>query len=226
MSWHVKAQYGWGRQDTEAIDNAKEIYSVLSARGWTKNAVAGILGNMDQESGYNPWRWQGDRVQSTGNSPWTSIGYGLFQFTPAGKYINTAQSLTGYGPNFSNQTGQTTDGIAQLIYMDTTEGYYATSSHPLSFAQYKSSTESGAYLAETWLYNYERPADPSATISERRSAGDYWVSVLSGETPSEPGPDEPGPDEPGPNKPTPTPVKKILLYGGARDMIRRMILHS
>lgn len=34
--------------------NAQYIWSALSSQGWTLNAVAGILGNMQSESAINP----------------------------------------------------------------------------------------------------------------------------------------------------------------------------
>lgn len=34
--------------------NATYIWSALSAQGWTLNAVAGMLGNMQSESSINP----------------------------------------------------------------------------------------------------------------------------------------------------------------------------
>lgn len=34
--------------------NANYIWKVLKLQGWTKNAVAGILGNMQSESSINP----------------------------------------------------------------------------------------------------------------------------------------------------------------------------
>ena len=34
--------------------NANYIWKYLKAQGWTKNAVAGILGNMQSESSINP----------------------------------------------------------------------------------------------------------------------------------------------------------------------------
>ena len=51
--------------------NAKAIYSLLTAAGLSPNAAAGILGNIEQESGGNP---------SAGNYP---ANYGLIQWTPA-----------------------------------------------------------------------------------------------------------------------------------------------
>lgn len=34
--------------------NAQYIWSYLANQGWTKNAVAGVLGNMQSESSINP----------------------------------------------------------------------------------------------------------------------------------------------------------------------------
>ena len=34
--------------------NAIYLYSALSSKGWTLNAIAGILGNMQSESSINP----------------------------------------------------------------------------------------------------------------------------------------------------------------------------
>lgn len=50
--------------------NAKEIYEWLTSHGYSDNAAAGILGNMEQESGGNP--------ESAGSG-----GNGLIGFTPA-----------------------------------------------------------------------------------------------------------------------------------------------
>lgn len=194
MSWHVKATGAYSIDSTEGTENAKMIVDVLTARGWTLNAICGVLGNIQNESGMNPWRWQSDVVRSTSESPWEHIGYGLLQYTPAGKYINTSQSLTGYGPNFSDKAGLSTDGEAQLIYMDEQEGYYSTDSYPLSYAEFKASTQSAGYLAEVWLYNYERPSASEAESSKASRIADAntWYSKLTGYTPS----------------PTPTPTSK------------------
>lgn len=42
--------------------NATYIYNALINDGWTLNAIAGMLGNMQSESAINPGRWQSDRV--------------------------------------------------------------------------------------------------------------------------------------------------------------------
>ena len=196
MPWQAKAIGGYARTSQEALDNAQSIYGVWYSLGWTVNAVSAVLGNVEVESGYNPWRWQNDSIGISTGSPWTHMGYGFFQFTPGGKYIDAdvAKAISGYGPNFSDKTGLTSDGYAQAVYIDGYADYYQTSDYPLTFAQFKASTESPAYLARAWLYNYERPKNPSATVQTRQEAAEYWYQILSGEEP----PPDPGPG-PGPS---------------------------
>lgn len=138
------------------------IWGILGSRGWSLNAVCGVLGNIGAESGYNPWRWQSDNVGASSGSPWTNKGYGLTQFTPASKYIDdaNAQAIPGYGPNFADKAGSQDDGYAQMIYLDEHADYYPTGSYPISYAEYKVSEDTPGELAVTWLYNYERPANP------------------------------------------------------------------
>ena len=68
-------------------DNAQYIADYLISNGWTQNAVAGILGNMEQESTMNPGLWQ-DLIY--GNM---SGGYGLVQWTPATEYTSWADAI-------------------------------------------------------------------------------------------------------------------------------------
>lgn len=63
--------------------NATYIYERLIARGFTKRAACGVLGNIQKECGVNPGVWQ------VLNDP--SYGYGLFQWTSAkNKYLSWA----------------------------------------------------------------------------------------------------------------------------------------
>ena len=181
--WHNKPTGAYAIDSYEAKDNALMTYKVLSELGWSLNAVCGILGNIGAESGYNPWRWQSDDIlESTDTAAMQSAthGYGLLQYTPASKYnLSTlASNISGFGPNYSDKSGSTNDGTAQLIFCNNTEGYYPTEQYPMTFAEYKRSTASAADLAEIWLYNYERPADPSATLQARRNNAAYWYGIL------------------------------------------------
>lgn len=177
--WYAKPTGGYAQDSPEALANMQAMADLLTARGWTLNAVAALAGNIGGEGGYNPWRWQSDSIPSVNDSPWTNRGYGLVQFTPGGKYINAAQSYPGYGPNFSDQSGLATDGQAQVLFVDEQADYYSTSAYPLSYAEFKASTESTDYLTAAWMHNYERPASYD-TLPARQAAAAYWFTVLTG----------------------------------------------
>lgn len=183
--WHAKEKGAYAQESQEAFDNAVMTLNFLSSTaGATVNAVSGLLGNVGIESGYNPWRWQSDIVQGASGKS----GYGLFQFTPASKYIQNAQAqgYKDFNPHYAGHQGKPEDGNAQLEFIVKQADYYATSSYPESFSEFLKSTKSADYLASAWLYNYERPADPHATEQARRAAALYWYSVLNGITPIPP----------------------------------------
>lgn len=188
--WHAKTQGAYSRDSNEAKENAKMIYNQMTAYGWTLSAICGMLGNMSAESGYNPWRWQGDNVQSSTGSPWTNIGYGLVQFTPASKYIDSedAKKDINYSPNFSDKPGNPNDGESQMNYVNSYADYLSTPTYPESYEDYKKSTQIPEYCARVWLYNYERPADPGSTESSREENARYWFDYLQGVEPEPPTP--------------------------------------
>lgn len=187
-TWHAQATGGYTESSVEARDNAQMTYGILHSLGWSLNAICGYLGNVGSESAYNPWRWEGDDIQG----PDGSGGYGLVQWTPASNYIQnaTAQAQLGYNPNYAGHLGNVSDARAQLYFMHVwTAGnqWIATGSYPETWAQFVKSTQSPEYLASAFLYNFERPADPSATEADRRAAARRWYDYLGGITPPTPG---------------------------------------
>lgn len=143
--------------------NARYIYQFLSSRGWTLNAIAGMLGNFQKESTINPGIWQS---LDEGN---TSLGYGLVQWTPATKYLDWCTS-EGLEPSDMDSA------LLRIIYeLENGLQYYPTDDYPETFSQFKTSTKSAYYLGMAFVYNYERPA--SAT-SERGENAQYWYDYL------------------------------------------------
>ena len=196
MAWSV-APYGmFANSSVEANNNARLIQSQLSSYGYSFNAICAVLGNIGHEGGYNPWCWQiqgatpsaSDILASTdtyyiNNS--TGHAYGLFQFDPAGQYVNnaSAKTLVQFGVNFIDIAGNVDDGFAQIYYMNfLSGGYIPTASYPLSFDDFKASTASVAYLTEAWMYNYER----GTWSNQRLVNAEYWYNHLS-PTPPTPG---------------------------------------
>lgn len=188
--FYVKNTGAYARTSTEAIYNAKQIGNILGRRGWSKSAICGVLGNIGYESGYNPFRWQGDQVLNswdTSGITSNAHGYGLFQFTPASTYIyeQAAYTQPGFYPNFLDRPGHDTDGGAQLLFMDAHGGYIPTAMFPISFARYKANHETPEQSAAAWLYNFERPADPAATLAARQQEARYWWDTI--QTPTKQG---------------------------------------
>lgn len=193
MSWHAKATGAYSYTSTEGLENAQMIYNILNARGWSLNAICAVIGNIYGESGLNPWRWNSDNVQAKGSTQ--SIAYGLVQFYPYTKYADNtnAQAITGFGVNYSDQVGSTSDGNAQIIFVDEYGDYISSSSYSLSYSDFKTSSESIDYLVNAWYYNYERAGgSPNET---RFTVANYFYNLWS-ETPPEPSPEpEPEPTE-------------------------------
>lgn len=198
--WHAQLYGAFGRSSNEAFDNAICTYNLLHSLGWTVQAVSAVYGNIEAESGYNPWRWQSDNVLATTDRAIIETsqlhGYGFVQFTPAGKYIYdpAAQANTGYGPNFSDSVGNIFDGDSQLRYIDEYADYdinYGYNYH-ITYQQFKTDTTlSPEYLAKAWLHNYERPGDQSTAVEDyRASIARYWYDILIQYDPSDPIPPE------------------------------------
>lgn len=189
--WHYKNTGGYIRTSNEAVDNALMIYSILYNLGWTLNAVCGVLGNFEAESGLNPWRWQNDIVLASTDSynidVSTAHGYGLPQFTPAGKYAHEplAQVLTGFGVNYSDVVGSGNDGTAQLNFINQYADYQSTGTWPQTYADFKNWSGTPEDAASIWLHNYERPLSYS-TENDRRANARYWFDLLGGYIPPQP----------------------------------------
>ena len=64
--------------------NARYIYSYLSDKGWSKNAICAFLGNIEQESVLNPGAWEEFKIISNDR------GYGLIQWTPPTAFLNSS----------------------------------------------------------------------------------------------------------------------------------------
>ena len=152
MGWHCKNQGGYRANtpvdyypDSDGFENCDQIYYILKAKGWTTNAICGLLTCLAIECEYNPWKWEGsmgyDRMHSLDAAvnddghwgdpdTWPNYyGYGIVQWTPAcanntyygtaNKYINNpnAVNIPGYGPNFKDEPGNPYDGYAQTVFL-------------------------------------------------------------------------------------------------------------
>lgn len=182
MSWTVIEVSGMGGlTQTQMDDNARMVKAHFNT--WTLNAVAGMLGNMVQESGINPGAWQG-AINDTRH------GFGLVQWTPATKVINWCNES---GLAYLNGENQ-----CRRIDYEKANGlqYYKTAAWPLTFQQFTQSADTPENLAAAFLANYERAG--TAALATRQHWARYYYDLLGGSTPTPP--DPPGPEPPAPVK--------------------------
>ncbi len=146
--------------------NAQYILNYLRGKGWTKNAVCGMLGNMQTESTINPGIWQSLKVNNMNG------GFGLVQWTPATKYIDWANSNNLAVANMDSE-------LKRILYeVSNRLQFYSTSKYNMTFSQFTHSTESAYYLACAFLHNYERPANASQDQTRGNQAAN-WYNTLN-----------------------------------------------
>lgn len=146
-------------------NNAQLVWNFFKGYGWTKNAVAALLGNMQGESNINPGLWES---RDEGNM---NCGYGLVQWTPANKVIDW---LEGNGYAINSGFGQ----CARIIYeLENHIQYYATNAFNFSFYDFAHSTQTPEYLAKAFIYNYERPYNYNQP--QRETYARNWYNYIS-----------------------------------------------
>lgn len=161
----------------EMHTNATYIWWYLSQRGWTPNAVAGMLGNMEVESTINPGIWENltDNPETFFDQYGRYPGYGLVQWTPYTKLTNWADSV-GYG-----NTGIDVQ-LERIIWEQTNENgqfYSADTQYAgMTFTDFKESTLSPYELGMIFLTCYERPLDPNQP--SRGENAEYWYEYITG----------------------------------------------
>lgn len=212
MAWQAKPSGAYALGSAEWVDNWDMIKGLLQGQ-WTDEAIAGMGGNLQHESGMNPWRWQSDTVN-------TSMGYGLAQFTPASQYI----ALSGAMPNMSTTSitagASPDDGTRQIQAIDGDElgkwvstcwrSYWSKITYSglweyaqqilnqwgngsrITMSQFKACTDIDA-CTFIWLACYEGPASPNYS-TRQATARDIYVNYMGGVVP--PTPDPPTPDPP------------------------------
>lgn len=151
---------------TEKEKNAWAVWQFLKSKGYNEQAAAGILGNMDQESGIMP------DIDEGGGGP----GYGLVQWTSpvAGEsgraYVQRLLAQAGIGGDYRNITTQ-----LKLLDWHMHNGQYIPSAaYPYSVAEFKALTDIGT-ATMAFEANFEHPA---VTHPERIPLAQYWYDLL------------------------------------------------
>jgi hypothetical protein len=176
----------------EMKPNAQCIYQYLSARGWTLNAIAGLLGNLQVESKMSPAIWESiiEGLNADGTLNKTVInnyysghgrypGFGLVQWTPYSKYTDWCDT---HGLAYDDIDSQ----LQRIDYEAEHKIQWIarpTKGYDLTFEEFMSSTRDASWLAAAFAFCYERPqstnTDPEGLKAERGANGDFWYSYLS-----------------------------------------------
>lgn len=198
--WYAKPSGGYETTSDEAKSNMFEFKDCLQA-DWTIYAIAGALGNIANESAFNPWRWQSDTVNY-------EAGYGLVQFTPAEDYINGYTNYANLSTSEITAGARPEDGACQCdVLRNDSMGKWKDRSdknhwYDLSgFASFSSFKEVDNLYDATmaFLYNYEGNRIVQSEDEERQRA-DFAIryasasscyEILTGEPPTPPIPPVP-----------------------------------
>ena len=190
MAWLVKVGVNAYLTQSQMENNATEFYGYFHSKGFTIESIAGMLGNLQQESNINPG------MKQTASA---SSGWGLIQWTPSS---NLTEYASAHGSDWSNGEIQTQlmwdeiiNGYGGQWIPKPSKGYTYTGKE---FSQLTNvTTACMAYLVERERAGVE--------VAEKRVAyANAWYEYLTGVTP-------PTPPEP-PIPPTPTKRKGMAVW--------------
>lgn len=187
MAWIVKSG---GLSVKEMNNNANIVINYYRARGWHDHSIAGLLGNMQNESSVNP-----GRVEAGGGG-----GFGLVQWTPKTVLIKHASTL-GLSPYTSGNVqleviekeclgtpGSVNEWYSTYAFVEKFFGSGATQDMVgISGSQFiKNNMNWTPYkLAILFMTCYERPSyDPATNHWEKRANdANKWLEYMGGEVP-------------------------------------------
>lgn len=171
----VKAAMGSAAVPAEpaAVDNAAVIWNFLKSKGLNDYAVAGIMGNLEKESGLDPCNLQNsyNKKLNISDADYTAVvdagaypdfvtdkaGYGLVQWT----YWSRKKALLDYAKAAGTSIG---DLNMQLAFMwQELQGYKAVMT-------VLNSAVSVREASDIVLHKYEQPGDQSVAVEEKRAA--------------------------------------------------------
>lgn len=167
LEWISKNGY---LTESEMKNNAELVRNYFLPLGWTLNAIAGMLGNMEKESTINPGIW--GNLDPSGDPDDT--GYGLVQWTP---YTRITTWLSSHGYSEGSGPGECAKLQEEMSDPSIEVTWIETDEYPFTFAEFSRSTQDPGYLAMAFLANYERPADPNQP--DRAQLAQKWYTYLS-----------------------------------------------
>lgn len=186
--------------------NVAKMWNYLVGKGLSNEQAAGILGNIQVESGFSPFRQEGAQ-------PWPSGGYGLVQWTASRRTQIADKMREGmpdifaeyyvpqYGKATSASNGYVPEGVdvavndkflgfqLDYLYQESTTRKVRTGVGPAGMTEWQaiSAATTIRQASDIWLKSFERPADQSdshAALRAERGQKIYDEMMKSGATAS------------------------------------------
>lgn len=177
---------GWSR--AQRAQNVDIIASYFYSQGWTINAIAAMLGNMELESYINPGQWEhGYAIEVPGQRS----GFGLVQWTPWEKYTTWAGA--DWKTNYDKQLYRIQYEVDWDTESPNTGQWQKKASYPLSFLEFTRANEDVAnvrWLALCFFNDYERGVGGETA---RQDNAEYWYTYLQNNPPQPWNPEPPTP---------------------------------
>lgn len=190
MSWIVKVGVNAYLTQSQMENNATEFYGYFHSKGFTIESIAGMLGNLQQESNINPG------MKQTASA---SSGWGLIQWTPSS---NLTEYASAHGSDWATGEIQT-----QLMWDEIINGYGGqwipkpSLGYGYTGAEFSQLTD----VAEACkAYLYERERAGVEALDKRLTYASNWYKYLTGVTP--------------PTPPTPTKRKRMPVWMMCRPL--------
>lgn len=192
--WYVSPEWSdigpsTGSYSTYQEHNATLLHDWAIGQGWTENAAAAMIGNIQVESGLDPacsYPKIGNTLATISNtyaSNYPDNAYGLVQWKGRGSTDPNNNQLVGYAIRYGYQwydgeiqiqrlTWEYTN--SQKFHPQTVDGVYYT------FASFAASTATPETLAKVWMVCYE---GTYSVLSNRKNNARLWYNYFAGQPP-------------------------------------------
>lgn len=170
-------------------DNVAKMWNYFIDKGLTNEQAAGILGNIQQESGFSPFRQE----DSQG---WPNGGYGIVQWTGSRRTEIVGKMRTGlpeifptyysaqYGKATAESKGYVPEGVdvgtndsflsfeLDYLYQESTTRKVRSGYGPSGATEWEAikAAKTVREASDVWLYSFERPGDQSESHAAKRAS--------------------------------------------------------
>lgn len=173
-----------GTMPLSGLDNQEKIWYFLRLAGLSENQAAGLMGNIEEESGFNPAADQGGAGGPSGEY---NNAYGIVQWD-GGRRVALENAAASQGVDVSDLSFQLiymyNESLGRSVRNKQPPGGAFVNPNPDTTANEWEGLKLMASIADAaryWNWNFERSADVAAGIQERVAAGELILAQFSGQ---------------------------------------------